>query len=255
MRARAFIILLLIVFSGLTYAFLNRSTDEITNTITPSISLSPTQSLSTSASTPQSGIQSSWIVVRDIDKISLYSNLNEKLAAKEAKEVYGCNALINGSFFGEDQKHIGLFITEGKTLSIPKDSTLFNGFFSIQAKKPVIASQIPSNAYTAIQTGPILMRNGVAVQITSGSEKARRMVAAVSSTGEVIFLTFYDSSSLALGPTLSELPKHLQELNKNTNLEIKDAINLDGGAHSAFLSDQVQLTDIQTPGSYFCVGS
>jgi uncharacterized protein YigE (DUF2233 family) len=253
---RSFIIIVVMVMLlGLTYLIIKPRTPDIPeNTPTSSFtSFTPQLTISESESAKPKGIQSSWVVVRDMDKLSLHSNLVDNMSVYEAKEKWGCKYIINGGFFGEDRKHIGLFVEDGTVLSKEKQSSLFNGFISMADGNAYITQNALPNAVNAVQTGPMLIKDSRALKITSNEEKARRMVAAVSQTGDVIFIALYNNSSLVSGPTLSELPNILKEIEKNSSLEIKDAINLDGGAHSAFISDEVQLTDIQTPGSYFCI--
>lgn len=198
--------------------------------------------------------QSSWSVVQNTKTISLYSNLVDQLSAQEAHDKYNCTTLINGGFFTEDGKHLGLFVTHGNFLSLEKQSSLFNGFFSLTNGKPSITSKAPEIKDIALQTGPLLMKDGEPLHLSmKNDENARRVVAAITNENQVVFLVFYNASSLVLGPTLEQLPQVLNDLQKEENLNIKDAINLDGGAHSAFISNEIQLTDIQTPGSYFCV--
>lgn len=242
------------MLAGLMYLIVKpRTTDIPTDTTSSFTIVTPVLTTSQSEKAKPTGIQSSWVVIRDMDKLSLHSNLIDNISVYEAKEKWGCKYIINGGFFGEDRKHIGLFVEDGKVLSKEKQSSLFNGFISMVDGKVYITQNALAHPTNAVQTGPLLIKDNIALKIISNDEKARRMVAAVSQTGEVIFIALYDSSSLVSGPTLSELPNILNEIEKNSSLEIKDAINLDGGAHSAFISDEVQLTDIATPGSYFCV--
>jgi hypothetical protein len=52
---------------------------------------------------------------------------------------------------------------------------------------------------------------------------------------------------------LSELPDILQRLEDKAGLKFVDALNLDGGAHSVFVTDEVSLTELSLIGSYFCL--
>lgn len=224
-------------------------TSDITSTATP-----------TPARSNESKLMSPSIVVKDVSKISLFSNLEKKLSAKDAKEEYACNAIINGGFYSAPEngngngKHLGLFATNGNVLSEEIHSSLFNGFFSVSNGAARITFDKPQIDTFALQTGPVLIKDGKPLNLSiENDERARRAVAIVTPQNEVIFLMLYDTNSLVSGPLLSEVPNILSDLDSNTSLDIKDAINLDGGAHSAFISEEVQLTDIQTPGGYFCI--
>jgi uncharacterized protein YigE (DUF2233 family) len=220
------------------------------------LSVEPTDTI-TITPKPQeklTGIQSSWFVVHDISKLKLHSNLIDKLSAADFKEQNSCESLVNGGFFSEKNEHIGLFIEDGKTIQKEQTNSLFNGYFSALTRTASISKDRPTGPRFALQTGPILIKDDQVYTLKlMRDEKARRMVAAITEDGNVIFLTFYEASSLAQGPKLVDLPQLVEKLSDENALKIVDAINLDGGNHSAFISNEVQLTDIQTPGSYFCV--
>lgn len=215
----------------------------------------------TSTIGPSDSIQSSFIIVKNTSKISLHPNFIDKLSVNEAKEKLNCTALVNGGFYAisKDEERIatplGLFISDGNKLGNARSSTLFNGFFSVD-EKPSITYSAPEESKNVIQTGPVLIKEGKTLTLSlARDENARRIVAAITEAGDIIFMTFYDRSSLASGPKLADVPKLVKQVSDDNNLEIKDAINLDGGNHSAFITEEVQLTDIATPGSYFCIKS
>jgi len=214
--------------------------------VEPTATLEPTQKLI--------GTQTSWFIVHDISKLSLHSNVINKLSAIDFKEQNNCESIINGGFYDENDEHIGLFIEDGKQIQKEHTNSLFNGYISASSRTATISDERPTGPRFALQTGPILIENGETKTLQlMRDEKARRMAAGITNDGNVIFMTFYDASNLTSGPKLVELPQLVEDLNKKNNLNIVDAINLDGGNHSAFISDEVQLTDVQTPGSYFCV--
>jgi hypothetical protein len=66
-------------------------------------------------------------------------------------------------------------------------------------------------------------------------------------------LAIYDQFTPLLGPTLEELPGILEKFSKDKNLNLIYVLNLDGGAHSAFISDLATLTEVSPAGSFFCV--
>jgi len=214
--------------------------------VQPTTTLEPTQKLT--------GTQTSWFIVHDISKLSLHSNVINKLSAIDFKEQNNCASIINGGFYDENDEHIGLFIEDGKQIQKEQSNSLFNGYLSASSRTAIISTDRPTGPRFALQTGPILIESsGTQTLKLMRDEKARRMVAGITKDGNVIFMTFYDATNLTSGPNLVELPQLVEDLNKKNNLNIVDAINLDGGNHSAFISDEVQLTDVQTPGSFFCV--
>mgnify|MGYP001590102184 CR=1 FL=1 len=78
------------------------------------------------------------------------------------------------------------------------------------------------------------------------------MVGVVTDEDRLVFLSFYNPISYYLGPNLEDLPGLLKSFEKETGIQIKDAINLDGGTASAFYAEGVSLTELRPIGSYFC---
>lgn len=203
----------------------------------------------------KNGYTFDWIIVKDARKISLQSNLEEKLGSKEAKNKNGCSYLVSGGFYTKEGDHSGLFISEGKKLSESKANSTYNGYFSIDYEgKAQISKSEPSSARVALQSGPVVMFNGKVSSLSIKNDKpARRMVAAVTRLNHVVFISVYKKGSVFSGPLLSELPSLIKKLNDKTYLEIVDAINLDGGTASAFISYKVNLSELTKIGSFFCI--
>lgn len=202
----------------------------------------------------EAGYTFSWLIVRDKQALSLYSNLEEKLTSADAKSKNGCLHLISGGSYTQENEHAGLFISEGNKIAQEKESSLFNGYFVIFANgRAEITKWAPSSPRLALQSGPILFEEKQPSILTQSSERARRVVVATTRDGSVVFLAVYDKNSVFEGPPLSELPNLLKNINQNTSLDIVDALNLDGGAHSAFLSGSLNLVELARIGSYFCV--
>lgn len=230
------------------------------NMVTDSISFTPEPS---SVYKP-SGIISSnnynveYIIVRDLKKLFLYSNAEEKLTSTEAVKKYGCDKLISGGFWREDNgEPIGLLISEGKVLNNKTAISFYNGFFyidyrgnfNISEKQPEL-----SDMRIAIQSGPLLFDRNLPLSLkVDNDDKSRRIVVAKTRKGEIVFLVIYYKPSTLVGPKLKDLSILLDELYKNTNLKIESALNLDGGSHSSFISDSVSLTEISRIGSFFCI--
>lgn len=197
----------------------------------------------------------SWITVRDNEKIELISNIDEQLTTDEAAAKYNCKHLINAGFIDTSNNHIGLFKNHTGEISVAKTNQTFNGFFSVSINKIVdISYERPNNTEIALQSGPILFSdNKPAVLKLFNDKYSRRVVVAINRKKEPIFIVFYSKGSPLMGPKLKELPSLLEDIEINTSLNITDAINLDGGSHSAFLSDNVKLAESSIIGGYFCI--
>lgn len=229
--------------------------ESVNNKITPT----PTYFITTTPkltfvppSTP--GYKSVWITVRALDKLFLYPNFEEKLNSSVAAQEYNCAHLVSGGFFRDSNIPIGLFITEGVKISEAEENSLFNGFFSVKNNFPAITTITPTNPRLAIQSGPILILNGNAQTLSlKNDENARRIVVALNSEGQVLFLAVYDKENIRRGPKLAELPEVLLDIQKNFDLKVVSALNLDGGTHSVFLTDIAKLPETSVFGSFFCV--
>jgi exopolysaccharide biosynthesis protein len=218
---------------------------------------SPTNKLE---STPQPSLGKysiSYIIVRSASNISLHSNLSEKVTGKDLLINKLCSGLISGSFFTSEGKHIGLFIENGVILNKSSSIKTWNGYFySDKSGAFKISSLEPksSEMLFALQSGPLLILNKTKEKLESASsDHARRIVVAETAKNEAVFIVIYDSKNVISGPTLEELPKILEELSNKSNLKIVNALNLDGGSHSAFFTDDASMSEVSTIGSYFCI--
>jgi len=200
-----------------------------------------------------------WAVV-DASKLVLVPNFTEKKIAREVYGELGCKLLINGGFYAAGassaySKPIGLFVANREEVSEASNNSLFNGFFSVnEFDTPRITLEVPRDPLAiALQTGPILQENNsVHVLKLVRDKAARRMVAAVTGKNELIFITIYKEEAVFSGPNLANLPAIISQFEEEEKLEIADAINLDGGAASAFFSSEVKLSEASPVGSFFC---
>lgn len=199
-----------------------------------------------------------WMKVA-AEKTDLYSNFEEKETAKKLYIEHSCEVLINGGFYtGEKEENfpIGLFISKSEIISGYRENSLFNGIFSInEMDTPRITDELPEDALvSAIQTGPILQANDFEHTLKLSRDKeARRMVAAVTGGNEIIFMSIHGENSSFSGPMLVDMPKIITLFEQEAGLNIADAINLDGGAASAFYADEINISEASPIGSFFCV--
>jgi len=196
-----------------------------------------------------------WYQVEDLDKLILKSNLEEKEAASNLFASNSCSFLINGGFYSTDFKHIGLFLVEGNTLSPSQDNSLLNAFLSVNSLGTAKIGILPDEDLRfALQTGPLLVSNGQYKKLSLRSDKyARRSVAMVTGSNDLIFMMLYSGESHFSGPLLSEVTYLIQIFSQKININIADAINLDGGKASAFITKETVVTELSPIGSFFCV--
>ncbi|BCX14940.1 MAG: hypothetical protein KatS3mg088_623 [Patescibacteria group bacterium] len=190
----------------------------------------------------------------DPEKLFLFPNFSSGDKGEYLKEKFSCKNVINGGFYDENFRPIGLFISEYGEISPWRKNQLFNGIFSVNIfDTPRITREKPRDSLRiAVQSGPLLFENGSVVNIRSNYNHERRVVVAVTGENKVVFLVFWGINNLLEGPTLEELPALIEKITNDFNLGIADAINLDGGTASLFYSDKTTLSEISKVGSIFC---
>lgn len=204
--------------------------------------------------TSPGGDKVDWLIVRDMEKLKLYSNLADQKSSKDIVKEKGCTSLVSGSFYSRENIHLGLFIEDNVSISPSIESSFFNGFFGMADKYPFIGNAEPGDVRFAIQSGPLLLKNGLIQNFRiENDEPARRLVVSTLTNGNIVFLVFYNQNSQFLGPELENVPALLKDLEKSTSLRFKDALNLDGGSASAFLTESTKLPELSRIGSYFCI--
>lgn len=220
----------------------------------------PSQQVKTSLESQEAGqelrddLRFLWVEAAP-ESVELYPNFEEKLSSREARKKEGCRTLVSGGLYTKEGRPIGLFVSKKKKLRGEIEHLLYNGIFGVAGKEAFISGSPPQEEMRfAVQSGPILFKDGAPQDLDLESDKeARRVVAAITGEGKVVFLTIYNTESAYLGPLLKDLPKVLVDVEEKTGLDFVAAINLDGGTASAFLTEEVQLAEIAPVGSYFCI--
>lgn len=195
-------------------------------------------------------------IVDDPEKLNLYPNFAEKLTSAEAMKEYGCSLLSSGGLYTKDSIPIGLFISEGRQLKSMVKDEFYNGIFSLFYDKRVEIGDSFSKGEVriALQSGPLLMQDGLGYNFEDRSkEEARRVVIGLTNDSKIIFMVIYKEESVFLGPTLDVLPQLLLDFSGKSGMKIISALNLDGGSASAFKSSNSSLSELTPVGSYFCV--
>lgn len=188
--------------------------------------------------------------------IHLFSNLAEKLTAKDARIKNNCEYLTSAGFYTKEEKPIGLFISDYTKISSATNSTLFNGFFVIDANNNASISQnLPeTNSKIALQSGPLLIMDKKTLSLNITNDEASRRLVLEKTTGDnLIFIVIFKKDNYSSGPFLKDLPDVLSLVNSDIKKDIQSAINLDGGSHSAFITNDASINEISTIGSYFCI--
>ncbi|KKR71291.1 MAG: hypothetical protein UU14_C0031G0003 [Candidatus Roizmanbacteria bacterium GW2011_GWB1_40_7] len=199
-------------------------------------------------------IRISWAIVQPKD-VKLYSNLKEQHLSEQIKVDKSCSVLVNGGFYSEENTHLGLFVSNFEVISKFSQSATRNGFLWIDSSDNVkIGADFPSTIpRLGLQSGPLLKLNREPLALAiKNDEPKRRIVAGVALDNNLIFLVFYRDSAEYEGPMLEKLPEIIDLFKKQTGIDIVDAVNLDGGSASVFVSNYDSLRELTIVGSYFC---
>jgi uncharacterized protein YigE (DUF2233 family) len=148
---------------------------------------------------------------------------------------------INSHFFDQSGKPLGLLVRNGKKLNkMHRGGKLLTGVFLLKDNKPSIVSRdsfAEKEAQLALQAGPIVIVNGEAVRLKVPVSSSRRSGVAVTKQGEVIL---YATLLRFPGASLQQI----QQMLLDPALDVKDALNLDGGGSSQlFIKKNKALAD------------
>ena len=189
------------------------------------------------------------------EKLELIPNFTEKMTSSDIADTHTCTKGINGGFYDTNSMPLGGFKSVDGVLKKPVSNRLIDGYiWNKGANRAITLSEPPDDAQWYLQAGPLLMLNGKTTAISIGNDEyRRRMIAGLTKDKRLLFLTVYNSESVYEGPLLADLPALLSLLNRNAGLNITDALNLDGGSASAFVSKDKVLQEFSPIGSFFCV--
>ena len=168
-----------------------------------------------------------------------------------------CRAGVNGGFYGTDDHPLGLMTISGQEISRTKTSLLLNGFAAVVCENRrcfmSISDQPTPGAKYDLQTGPLLLSEGIVKPLSLISDKpARRMVLATGETDTYLISVFNGEAETA-GPNLADLPELVKQIGTINHLNLEKAINLDGGGASALHFPGADLDETKPVGSWWCV--
>jgi uncharacterized protein YigE (DUF2233 family) len=194
--------------------------------------------------------------VKPDETVRLVPNFSQKLSARTAKTERNCRVITNAGFYTPDARPIGLFQISDNTIGSFAENPTFNAFVSKSASGGyAIGNPLPTEKTDWIfQTGPLLIRDHQVLSLKIiNDENARRMVAATTGDGNLILMMFFDENLTTDGPKLAQLPEFIRAADKTFKLNIRNAVNLDGGSAAAFLSIEGSIPEITGVGSFLCI--
>lgn len=252
-----FLLLLAITIGIVATALLLRAPGTTKQTLspTPTVSYSPTPPAeSTDVNLNGKSYRTTWLTIDDLSQLTLIPNFTEKRTARSLVDNKKCAEVISGGFYTKDNEPTGLFVAEGKTIRGNILYAFLNGYFVVDQDHNAMIQASPPDGLVrlALQTGPILVRDGKAVKLTiRDDEFARRVVVGITQKGAVIFMAVYEPENIWSGPKLVDTPGVLSGLIER--FQLTDAVNLDGGSASTFIRSDLSLQELTSVGSFFCI--
>ncbi len=142
----------------------------------------------------------------------------------------GAIAMMNGGYFDKNNQPTGLLISDGQTVGTSYAD--FGGMLAVDTHGNVSLRSLKQQPYDpnseqlqqATQSSPMLMIDGQRTQFQANSVSQRRSVVAIDNQGRMLLIASPDQSF-----TLDELADQLA----SSDLSLKTALNLDGGASTA----------------------
>ena len=111
------------------------------------------------------------------------------------------------------------------------------------------------NVDMGVQTGPVLILDGDEVDLKLARDKQARRMAAFIAGNDLYFVTVFHPEAVLDGPFLDSLPGIVLKIGQDEGFVVSSAVNLDGGAASAWYSPTLTLKEWQPVGSWWCVKS
>ncbi len=183
-------------------------------------------------------------------------------SSKTFAEISGAIAAINANYFDEKGRALAYLKTAEREInrSVSKHS-LYTGVFGVRDGSPFVMHRDdfnPNQASEALQSGPLLLHRGAAVEVLRGLGRyARRAVVGMDRSGRMIIAV---TDAVLGGLSLTEL----QELfaNPKAQLDTTDLLNLDGGGSAQlylkagqFEEWVVGTTDVPVAIGFFVKGN
>ena len=227
-------------------------TAQKTTALTPQVTTKPEKTVNFNSEQ----FTYAYFIVQNPAGLSLIPNFSGSVDTQTIISDHACLYAINGGFYDKQNKPLGFFQVGSEIYGPQIDSNLVNGFLWADATgSAVISTELPQIQFRfAVQTGPMLLVDSTVLPLAINNDThARRMVAAKIMDNRLVFLTIYTGESAFEGPLLDDLPGVIQAVRIKENLNITDAVNLDGGSASAFYNEDTRLSELTPVGSIFCV--
>lgn len=200
-------------------------------------------------------------LIPEQSQITLIPNFTQKENGQSLAISNHCNLAINGGFYQNDDKPLGLFLSDGKIYGQKISGNLVSGFFyqdkfnhrEIAFTEPAVR---PGTDFI-LQAGPLFPLPRQKPIAIVDDKFARRMAVGKDGNGSFYFLVIYDRDNLFSGPKLADLPLLFSRSEVQNIANLTLVLNLDGGSASFFYASNGRatftLSELVPIGSLLCV--
>src|SRR3989338_2670186 len=200
------------------------------------------------------------IPIKAENKILLIPNFTNGKNGEELVTENNCRSAVNGGFYREDGKPLGLFYSQGKSWSKQIQSQVVTGFFWQDKEGNRNLSRnlavAPEEADFILQTGPFMIVGDYQLKLVQ-DEQARRSVIGKDKNNNLFLISIIEKGNHYSGPNLVDLPSIFFQPDVQKRWEFTEILNLDGGSASFFYDKgedaELILPSITEVGSLICV--
>lgn len=202
------------------------------------------------------------VKVQEESRIWLFPNFEESISAARLASQKGCSIAVNGGFYKEGGKPLGLFISQGELLGDEVESVFLNGYFWQEKDGEIGISWAKPRDWDKtdfiMQSGPFIDLSTTKLKIVD-DERERRSLLGMDQDGNIYLIAITDAANRYSGPYLADLPEIFAQRKLKNNLALKTLLNLDGGSASFFYvreaDEEFILPELVFVGSVICVRS
>ena len=195
------------------------------------------------------------------DNVILVPNFENRLTSSEIINKFSCDYGINGGFYTQSNKPLGLFYTENNFYGQNIVSNTFNAYFAknttdmkLRILSNIDEENIESSFEFIFQSGPLFDISSDFSFNFGDKQFARRSILARDVDNNFYFFTIFDKESRFSGPRLEDIPEIFKSTDMQTIANFVEILNLDGGSASAFYdkSTNTKINEITQIGSFLC---
>lgn len=204
-------------------------------------------------------IDGNRIIVTDVTgyKITEIPNFEIKETSDNIMGKYNCNVLINGGFYDTEYNPLGVYFLNGTMSGKIKKTSILNGILSVNSFGVFDISEIDTFDFNKeyqfyMQTGPIYYLMGKPYLNSINKNSGRRIIIAVDDNKNIYVIAMFDKNNYSMGPKYSEVSNYLYSFKEKMNLNIYNAVNLDGGNASLYIDKYYSIKESSLAGSFLC---